>query len=202
MEQEGRADVRRQGATCAVGVRVNLEQTLGSRGYHNMESKAAAVIAIDESELVRKHEALIRSLASKFCFLDRDDLCQIGRLALVEASRKWSPNRGVQIWTYARRSVVGAMIDAVSKEVARIKHEHGSELDAESFPEELNFSLDDKLTLKTLLSILSDAEVEILRLHIVEDLDFRSIASRTDRSVGDVFRIYERALSTLRERAS
>jgi DNA-directed RNA polymerase specialized sigma subunit len=72
----------------------------------------------NESDLIVAHDPRIRGLAARFVGNDVDDLAQVGRLAFLEAARAWQTKPHVaQLWTYARRAVLGAMIDYVTKDV-------------------------------------------------------------------------------------
>jgi len=74
-----------------------------------------------ESETVKKHAQAIRYMALPFASLrgsPLEDLIQEGSIALVLASRKWDPARGVKLWTFARKSVLGAFFRLVAKEAA------------------------------------------------------------------------------------
>ena len=68
--------------------------------------------ASHESETITNHLQAIRYLAVPFarCGIAFEDLIQEGQTALLVASRKWDPSRGVKLWTFARKFVYGAMV--------------------------------------------------------------------------------------------
>lgn len=160
--------------------------------------------SLSESEIVIKHDRLVHSLARRFRAADVADLVQIGRLALLEAARGWRGES--QFWTYARRAVLGAMIDYVTRECQQPQTQWiPSDGD---FPEDLeprDVSIepapDARLEIVERLSVLTEVQREIVILHVRDGLGFEALAERTHRSKSDVHRIFESALETLRERA-
>ena len=79
----------------------------------------------DTNTLIENILPLVRKIASIYAGrfnqpdLGYDELVQIGSLALVEAARRWKPNRQYRdygqaeghFWGYAKMRVIGAMID-------------------------------------------------------------------------------------------
>jgi len=76
-----------------------------------------------ESNIIAQHDKLLRHLAASWPHSLHEDLVQVGRIALLEASRTYVAGRGAQLWTYARRAVLGAMIDWATKETERAARE-------------------------------------------------------------------------------
>jgi RNA polymerase sigma factor for flagellar operon FliA len=75
---------------------------------------------MDENALLEQYEAMIRSIARHFketlpTRMDFADLCQIGRMALIEASRKFDPNAGMGLESWLRLRIRGTIIDRMHK---------------------------------------------------------------------------------------
>lgn len=67
---------------------------------------------------VARHRKLVCCIASKLCkhlrgAVDVQDLIQDGTFGLVQAIRKFDPDRGLKFSTYAKSRVRGAMLDAI-----------------------------------------------------------------------------------------
>jgi len=68
-----------------------------------------------EEQLLALHDWLIRSLVAKHAVgitdnsLDSEDLYQVGRIAFLTALRRFDPDRGVQLSTFAYPYVLGAI---------------------------------------------------------------------------------------------
>jgi len=199
-----------------VGVTLKLGQTGKLSGYPIMQkTQLANCEALSEVELVKKHDRLVRDLALRFTSVDVDDLFQVGQLALIEAARTWSHRS--QFWTYARRAVLGAMLDYATKEIghtvphalhdveneidfrSNVEEKRGRRLEPEDVPAPAS-CLDDKLEAHRLMNGLSEIEARVLAMHIRDDLDVRTIAPLLGRSKSDVHRILSGAMKTLRER--
>lgn len=76
-----------------------------------------------DNEVVRSHghlvAALARHVASRGGPSDlSDDLWSVGALGLVEASHRFDPARGISFETFAKRRILGAMLD----ELRRMDH--------------------------------------------------------------------------------
>lgn len=66
--------------------------------------------------LVIEHLLLVTRIARRLkprlpAQVSSDDLCSAGHLGLVEASRRYCPTRGVAFGAFARRRILGAMLD-------------------------------------------------------------------------------------------
>jgi RNA polymerase sigma-B factor len=61
------------------------------------------------SELVTRHENLVRYLATKFANRGEplDDLVQVGMIGLINAIDRFEPDRGIKFSTYATPTIVG-----------------------------------------------------------------------------------------------
>jgi DNA-directed RNA polymerase specialized sigma24 family protein len=102
-----------------------------------------------EADLIQEFEGRIASLARRFS-RDRDDLMQIGRMALLEASRAWEEKeKHAQFWTFAFPYVLGAMLRFVTRETAHRAKERCA-VWAPSFPVQPDVALEAKECLFTL----------------------------------------------------
>lgn len=82
------------------------------------EATYQAVVAQDPDALVETHAALVRRIAEHLRgrlpdTVEADDLVQVGLMALLEAARKFSPDKGARFETYAGIRIRGAMLDEV-----------------------------------------------------------------------------------------
>lgn len=163
-----------------------------------------------ESDIIRNHEKLIRFFAAPFASKGvlLDDLVQEGNIALLASSRTWRADGGASLWTWAIKSVRGAMFLLATKEIGERRHVDlsSSESDGEHVDESV--SAESALELKELGSILEDAMTEctpversVVDLYLNEDLSFRQIAERLSLSSNDkAERTYRAAIAKLRER--
>lgn len=74
----------------------------------------------DEESLLAEHDASVRRIAARLCAqldvsLERAELEAWGRLGLVEAQRRFDPERGVRFSTFAYYRIRGAMIDGLRR---------------------------------------------------------------------------------------
>jgi RNA polymerase sigma factor for flagellar operon FliA len=71
-------------------------------------------------DLLSRHTALVQRVAHHLMVrlpasVQIDDLIQAGMLGLLEASRRFNPNRGANFATFAERRIRGAMLDEIRK---------------------------------------------------------------------------------------
>ena len=72
-------------------------------------------------ELISSYLPLVRYIVSRMHFklpnhLEQEDLISFGVFGLMEAVRKYDPNRGVKFETYASQRIRGSVLDALRKE--------------------------------------------------------------------------------------
>lgn len=88
------------------------------RHEHQRGTPNGAAQPIDPAAtLIGRHSPIVRRIASTVRrqyapWVDVDDLCQIGLLALVEAAGRWQ-DRGLPFTGYAATRIRGAMIDSL-----------------------------------------------------------------------------------------
>lgn len=135
-----------------------------------------------------------------------DDAVSIGRVALSDAFVRAKHLRGGSFKHYVRLRVRGAIVDGLLKEQGAVRHsargpseipfvyleDLGGEGAAHAQPD------DSRLVLEQLLRRLGPRELEILRLHYVEDLTFRAIAPRFAVSAERIKQIHNESLARLR----
>jgi RNA polymerase sigma factor (sigma-70 family) len=133
----------------------------------------------NEAQEIQKCERLLRHAARRFSSTASiDDLLQVGRIALLEAFRKWEPSISA-LWTYARLRVMKAMLLEASSE-AKAFHMRASDSVLEH---EAAHGLDpeESVMLSEILegmTELTNAERETVRLHLVDDFSLRDIDRR------------------------
>lgn len=158
---------------------------------------AIATATEDQSAVIAKHDRLIRHLAARFVGrgVAFDDLMQEGRIALWLAVGRWRADGGANLWTYARRWVLASMMRCASEQI--------DETHDELVEEEVTASDDAEVTylVRECLSMLSDEERAVVKL-FMEGETFEQIAAVLKQSDRSVRRIFDGALTTLRERAS
>lgn len=161
-----------------------------------------------ESSIVKRHERLIRFLARSFS--DRgmvlDDLLQEGRIALLSASRSWSSSYGVQLWTYARRFVLGAMFRLAANEIRERSLSGGDEKELEGHVDAAAMTPEEVVERAQCLAILAEemhgltsTESRLLRLHF-EGTSLRDLETEMGASHTGLLRTYHAAIAKLRER--
>jgi RNA polymerase sigma factor (sigma-70 family) len=175
-----------------------------------------------EADIIKKHDRLIRHRAIPFVGhgVTLDDLVQEGRIALLEASRKWDAAHGAALWTYARKFVVGAMFRAVSREINEpsrdldldagytytdLGREDGADtagaiLSDMPSPEEIAELGEDLDILESEIDSLGDIERNVLWQIFGEEKDVRSIGETIQISKSAVDRVKRGALEKLRAR--
>jgi RNA polymerase sigma factor (sigma-70 family) len=162
-----------------------------------------------ESAIIKRHARLIRFVALPFANrgVALDDLVQEGRIALLDAARRWRASEGVRLWTYARKFVLGAMVRFGSKESCEPCRRHTEDDDAIAermssgeTPEEALLIAQCSAIAAHELTFLNEVERRVLRHRFVDGLDIRTIGQRLDLSKSEADRIYHGAIRTLRER--
>ena len=184
--------------------------------YPNMQAATANASTTarepSESDIVQKHERLIRFVALPFAYrrgAALDDLMQEGRIALLDAARRWRASEGVRLWTYARKFVLGAMFRHVSREASEPAHNaFAGDETVETFLEALQETPESLLEhhecsaiASSQLSELDETERKVLGLRFLESASFSDIAEQLALSSNDrAERIYHGAIGKLRER--
>ncbi len=195
--------------------------------YLNMHTAPAKSASGGEAEIISSHDGLMRYHARPFVQrgVRMDDLMQEGSIALLGATRSWQASRGVQLWTYARKFVLGAFFRHATRETTepasaglrdglatRAAAPDGSadEGHIESYIENIEADTatpEDELENVELvavaareLSFLNENERRVIRMRFGDELDVRAIAEILNKSKSDVDRIYHGAIAKLRER--
>ena len=119
------------------------------------EATYQAVAAQDADALVEVHAPLVRRIAEHLRGrlpdnVETDDLVQVGLMALLEAARKFSADKGAKFETYAGIRIRGAMLDEVramgwtprsvhrkQREISLAMHELEQETGREARPEDV-----------------------------------------------------------------
>lgn len=157
---------------------------------------------VEEADVIRKYESLIRHLARRFArgvyYSMVDDFAQIGRLAVLECWRTWR-TRGEQtadFWTYARKAVVGEMLNRLSSEVARAR----VEMDSDLVPQATT-PPDVAAEVREHMSVLTEPESQVIACFAAGN-SVREIQHKTGiKNRMKVQRTLKGALGRLRERA-
>lgn len=151
----------------------------------------------EETALLKKHDHDIQYLASGFIpsGIPHDDLVQEGRIAFIQAVRRWEPGHGANVWTFARVRVLGRL-----SEVARTESRHAIESggDAFDFPSgdspEARYAEKEDLAAaeKRAVERLGPVGRDIVRMVAIERLNAEELAERlnVDRATG--YRLIER----------
>lgn len=178
-----------------------------------------------ESEILSKHERLIRHMARPFTSFGPmiDDLLQEGRLALLVAARKYDPAYGAELWTYARKYVLGAILKLVNNELSRIDHEQFDESEgrdgydfktdrptrspaSEAALAANQITPEDGLMTREVLADaakgISLRNLSIVEKYDVEEKDFQTIAIEVGLARTQTQDLYKRTIEMLRQRAA
>lgn len=160
---------------------------------------------IDADSVLVKYDRLIRSMAIDIAkdSIILDDLVQEGRLALIEVIRSPDLFLSAQLWTFARKRVLGAMLNHLKK----VTRDGGPREQTDELSAEDNSPADDALSEGLLLqemrrsrSELAAEYQEVLRLRFDEGRTIRDIAACLKLPLITTERRLKDAMDTLRER--
>ncbi len=180
--------------------------TDSSKSAYPYMQTASATAQVDVSKILSKHDRLIGHMARRFVGrAEREDLIQEGRVALLDAARRFDSEKGAQLWTYARKFVFASMLrcaTSASGPAISIEDidEEAEEATAAPSPEAALEQRECIAILAEQFSSLIEEERTVLRLRFVDELDVRAIAERLGSSKSDIDRISQRALRKLRDR--
>jgi RNA polymerase sigma-B factor len=157
-------------------------------------------------ELVRSHLPLVRAVARRFGGRgeDLEELVQVGSLALVKASGRFDPDRGVAFASFAAPAVEGGIrrhLRDRSGRATRVAPGAPDSGDAAAQPAGEPDSIDEsefRLLLADGLRVLDERERRIVFLRFHADMTERQIASAIGISQAHVSRLLEGALVKLR----
>lgn len=172
----------------------------GSSGDHDSESK-----------IIKQHKKRIRWVAIPFSGrgVDLEDLVQEGCIALIEVSRKWDSSKGVQLWTYARPFVFGAIFKFVAREMNPTNElvndpddesEFWTQIAVHPSPEEVAQLGEDLTILEEEIDALNEDERRLLWSVFGEDKSLRDVAAEAATHHCTTQRLYKGAIEKLRER--
>jgi RNA polymerase sigma-B factor len=157
-------------------------------------------------ELVRSHLPLVRAVARRYGGRgeDLEELVQVGSLALVKASGRFDPDRGVAFASFAAPAVEGGIRRHLrdrsgrATRVAAHTPDNGA-APAEAVGEPDNFDESEfRVLLADRLRVLDERERRIVFLRFHADMTERQIASSVGISQAHVSRLLEGALVKLR----
>jgi RNA polymerase sigma-B factor len=154
-------------------------------------------------ELVRSHLPLVRSVARRYGNRgeDLEELVQVGALALVKASGRFDPNRGIAFASFAAPAVEGGIRRHLRDRRGRaIQTAHDSPEGAAEPAGDLEPT--DESEFRVLLAdglrVLEERERRIVFLRFHADMTERQIASEVGISQAHVSRLLDGALTKLR----
>lgn len=167
--------------------------------------RALAGDSAAEGRLVAKHTGLVKSLAKPMRGrgVSFDDLVQIGLLAMLVAIRRFDPDRGNRLSTYAtpwvRRDLTNAVLDADRKRLHLVDSYDrvGQPVVDDPEPEDSLVLEDVEVAFE---ACLTEDEQTVLGMHYggVRGMSYRDIGLMTGRSKHKVGRIKRRAVAKLR----
>lgn len=163
----------------------------------------------DANEIIKKYDGFIRALAWNLGRVDVDDLVQEGRIAVVAALKHYDPSRGASFWTFARRTVLNAMIDLLRKESREslLLFEDGDSDAVSDSPnaEESMIGIEERMVrtrkVADAFGALSPQEQSFVRKRFAGQSN-QSIADEIGVSRETVRRVFNEAATTLRERVA
>lgn len=153
----------------------------------------------ERQDLVRSHLPLVRATARRYATRseDFDDLVQAGSLALVKASVRFDPSRGVAFSTFVSPAVEGAIRRQLSERSPGMELPGGDEVERAGTADPLAES-DYRVLLAGGLRALDERERRIVVLRFHADMTERQIASEVGISQAHVSRLLDGALAKLR----
>jgi RNA polymerase sigma-B factor len=157
-------------------------------------------------ELVRSHLPLVRAVARRYGGRgeDLEELVQVGSLALVKASGRFDPDRGVAFASFATPAVEGGIRRHLRDRSGRANRVASNSPDAGEVAASPTGELDStdesefRLLLADGLRVLDERERRIVFLRFHGDMTERQIASSIGISQAHVSRLLEGALVKLR----
>lgn len=170
------------------------------------QSGRAGDAELARQELVRSHLPLVRAVARRYGGRgeDLEELVQVGSLALVKASGRFDPDRGVAFASFATPAVEGGIRRHLSDRRGRatqVASDTTGGGDAGAEPTGELDSTDEsefRLLLADGLRVLDERERRIVFLRFHGDMTERQIASSIGISQAHVSRLLEAALVKLR----
>ena len=157
-------------------------------------------------ELVRSHLPLVRAVARRYGGRgeDLEELVQVGSLALVKASGRFDPDRGVAFASFAAPAVEGGIRRHLRDRSGRATRVASGTTDSGEAAAEAAGELDSidesefRLLLADGLRVLDERERRIVFLRFHADMTERQIACSVGISQAHVSRLLEGALVKLR----
>jgi len=148
-----------------------------------------------EDEIIRAHDERIKFLARRFR-LDIDDLLQIGRVALLRAFRAWPAKpHTAAFWTYARKAVLGEMINYATAEFTR----QAKEAERGLVPSE-PCAPDAACEAREHVAVLGEREASVLEMYVA-GYPVPEIASQNNISRSRAYQILEGSMENIRRRS-
>lgn len=124
-------------------------------------------IKIDSYEfIINKHKGLVYHIVNRFnvCAFDRDDLIQVGLMALLQAAKRFDINKGIKFSTYAVPFILWSIKKELRNKVCYLNEE---EIDNLKSPTD-NFKY----------QYLNEEELELYKLRVIKQLSQREIANK------------------------
>jgi RNA polymerase sigma-B factor len=184
--QEGRGDI---------GGKAHIPRAISSRKSPGDSELSNA----DRDDLVRSHLPLVRAVARRQVRAGEqfDDAVQAGSLALVKASARFDPSRGVAFATFVTPAVEGAIRRQLRERSPGVRLPDTTDVDRPGEPDPLAES-DQRMLLAGGLRALDERERRIVVLRFHGDLTEREIAREVGISQAHVSRLLDGALAKLR----
>lgn len=156
--------------------------------------------AVDE--LISRFAPSIRRRADSFRGTIGDDLAQEGFLALLDAVRRFSPDKGASFGTFAEHCIRNRMISVFKKtgtDYEQLAEDFDREDDASVIPENIVVERESMSELYSKISkALSKLELDVFRLYI-SGLSYSSISGRLGVSTKVVDNAVQRMRKKLKE---
>lgn len=167
-------------------------------------TKKTTISRVEQASIIRDNDAHIKRMAVRFAgFVDKQDLIQEGRIALLSAAETFNSSLGVPLFGYAHRFIVGAMLRLVNVERVQPSRPQSGETPAtsgDSTPELDVESAEILSRLATVMLTLDESERQILRAFYFDNKGLRTIAAELGVSLGKAHCLFHNALATAAER--
>lgn len=167
-----------------------------------VQTVGSADAELARQELVRSHLPLVRAMARRYGASgeDLEELVQVGSLALVRASGRFDPGRGVAFASFAAPAVEGGIRRHLRDRKRRGGTDGGEGAADPAGDLAPSDESESRLLLADGLRVLDERERRIVFLRFHADMTERQIASTIGISQAHVSRLLEGALAKLRRK--
>jgi RNA polymerase sigma factor (sigma-70 family) len=165
------------------------------------------VTLIERNALIEKHLPEVRAIALNLKrrlppSIEVDDLVQQGSLGLMHAADRFDPAVGIDLITYARRRVIGAMLDSIRRrhwaDANAAPLETADQVPAEETTEATVVRKQERREITRAVVRLPDRELHIVQRRYRDGEHLQNIAPSLALSPSRIGQLHQQALAKLR----